>query len=711
MSPRKPPAARAAGTAASPHAPRPRDHALFLDRELSLLAFFRRVLEEAEDPSNPLLERVKFLSIVGSNTAEFFMVRVAGLKQQIDAGIAEPTPAGWTPVEQLREVRKAVRGIMDRSRACLRALLPDLQRAGIRILAYRDLDRDQREAVGKLFRETVFPVLTPLAVDPGRPFPHISNMSLNLAVVIGDPDGTQRFARVKLPAALPRLVPVTPEDGETNTFVWLEQVAAAHLGSLFPGKKVLQSYPFRVTRDAEVMIQEMEAEDLLETVERGIRQRRFGRVVRVTVDAGMPASVRALLAEYLSVDPEDLYQLESPLGISDLMALHGLDRPELKDTPFQPALPLLSEAWSGRPFEAIRQRDILLHHPFDSFQPVLDFVKAAAVDPAVLAIKQTLYRVGQRSPIVEALLEAAANGKQVAVLVELKARFDEESNIEWARALEREGVHVVYGLLGLKTHSKITLVVRREGGGIRRYLHLSTGNYNPSTAKSYTDLGLFTADEDLGADASDLFNFLTGYSEKRDYREFLVAPIGLRSGLEALIRREMDHHAADGQGRMILKMNSLVDTHMIRLLYEASQAGVRIDILVRGMCCLKPGLAGVSENIRVTSIVGRFLEHSRIYWFRGGGKEQVYLGSADMMMRNLDRRVEILFPIKDPSIVRTLRDEILETYLADNVKARLMTADGSYPRRERAAQEAAIDAQSEFLRRRAAPPPSRQVGD
>ena len=679
------------------------DPALFIDRELGLLDFFRRVLEEAEDPSNPLLERIRFLSIVSSNLAEFFMVRVSGLKQQVEAGVSEQSPTGLLPSGQLSAVRGASQELMLQARSCLRELLPLLEAAGIRILSYDALTEAQKAYVDHYFQEVVFPVLTPLAVDPGRPFPHISNMSLNLALVIRYPAGQERFARVKLPGTLPRLLQVHPSSEgkeQTISFVWLDQAVSANLDSLFPGMKVVQSYPFRVTRDAEVSIQELEAEDLLETIERGVRQRRFGRVVRVTVDPNMPEAIRDILMENLEVDLRDFYTLEPPLGMSDIAQLHELERPDLKYPPFLPAVPTLLQDSDTSMFAAIRREDILLHHPYDSFTPVVDFLSAAARDPAVLAIKQTLYRVGRNSPVVETLLEAARNGKQVAVLVELKARFDEESNIEWARALEREGVHVVYGLLGLKTHSKIALVVRQEGERIRRYVHLSTGNYNSVTAQQYTDLGLFTCDDAIGADTSDVFNYLTGYSDKKEYRKFLVAPINLRSGLERLIRREMEHQAGGGTGHMIFKINALVDKPMIQLLYEASQAGVRIELIVRSMCCLRPGVPGVSENIRVTSIVGRFLEHSRVFWFRNGGQEEVYLGSADLMMRNLDRRVEILFPVSNPRLIRYLRDDVLATYLADNVKARVMASDGSYTRVVRRQGEEPLDVQAEFIRRR-----------
>jgi polyphosphate kinase len=487
---------------------------------------------------------------------------------------------------------------------------------------------------------------------------------------------------------------VPGQDSREKYLVWLEQVIIEHLPRLFPGMQVLEAHPFRVTRDAEMEIQELEAEDLLESVERGVRERRFGSVVRLTVDLAMPEDLKKLLAENLGLEADDIYTLRSPLGTSDLIQLYALDRYDLKDPPFVPVVPPALNIADGDIFSAIRSRDILLHHPYDSFSPVVEFLQAAARDPDVLAIKQTLYRVGRNSPVVQALLEAARGGKQVAVLVELKARFDEESNIEWAKALESEGVHVVYGLLGLKTHSKTALVVRKEGDSIRRYVHLATGNYNPTTAQTYTDLGLFTCDEDMGADATDLFNYLTGYSAKKDYRKFLVAPINLRSSIESLIHREIVRQQQGEQAHLIFKVNSLVDKPMIRLLYKASQAGVRVDLIVRGMCCLRPGVPGLSENIRVISIVGRFLEHSRIYYFRNGGNEQIYLGSADLMPRNLDRRVEILFPVEDPKLIRQLRGQVLALCLADNVKAREMQADGTYVRVKLQEGAASVDSQS-----------------
>jgi polyphosphate kinase len=687
----------------------PEDAKHFLNQELSLLSFFRRVLEEAQDERNRLLERVKFLAIVGSNLGEFFMVRVAGLKQQIEAGVMEVSIDGLTPVQQLSAVSKVARQLMNDARECLQKLLPQLRIAGIHVLDFSELDEKQKSQVQQFFDETVYPVLTPLAYDPGRPFPHISNMSLNLAVLLRDEGGESRFARVKVPNTLPRFLKVPPpaptgsasgQDSLERYLVWLEQVIIEHLPRLFPGMRVLEAHPFRVTRDAEMDIQELEAEDLLESVARGVRERRFGSVVRLAIDSGMPETIRQLLAENLGLEADDIYTVRPPLGTSDLIQLYALDRHDLKDPPFVPAVAPALDRTETDIFSSIRSQDFLLHHPYDSFFPVIEFLQAAARDPDVLAIKQTLYRVGPNSPVVQALLDAARRGKQVAVLVELKARFDEESNIEWAKALESEGVHVVYGLLGLKTHSKIALVVRREGDSIRRYVHLATGNYNPSTAQTYTDLGLFTCDEEMGADATDLFNYLTGYSAKKDYRKFLVAPINLRSGIESLILREIDRQQRGEPAHLIFKVNSLVDKPIIRLLYKASQAGVRVDLIVRGMCCLRPGVPGLSENIRVISIVGRFLEHSRIYYFQNGGNEQIYLGSADLMPRNLDRRVEILFPVENAILVRHLRDNVLAVYLEDNVKARQVQADGTYSRVKPKEGAESIDSQARLIGRR-----------
>ena len=573
-----------------------------------------------------------------------------------------------------------------------RQLFPALKKAGLCVVDYSQLAPVQRTNVDKYFSESVFPTLTPLAFDPGRPFPLISNLSLNLAVLLRDDKGTEHFARVKVPDTLPQLVPVSPVVKEAVTagknapspqhLVWLEQIIAANMQSLFPGMKIIESHSFHVTRDADSAIQELEAGDLMESVEEGIWQRRFADVVRLEVNDSISAKVLEILQKNLEVAPENIYKLGRPLALSRLKYLCAVDRPDLKDKPFIPVVPaaLQPEEEGEDLFAAIRRQDVLLHLPFNSFQPVVTFLKQAAHDPAVLAIKITLYRVGRNSPVVEALMEAIRQGKQVAVLVELKARFDEESNIEWARALEHEGAHVVYGLLGLKVHCKTALVVRREGDSIRRYMHLSTGNYNSLTAQLYTDIGMFTCDDAIGADCTELFNYLTGYSAKVNYERLLVSPVGLREHFEQLIRREIEHQRNGERGHLIFQTNALVDERMIQLLYEASQAGVKVDLLIRGICCLRPGVAGVSENIRVTSIVGRFLEHSRIYYFRNAGKEEIYLASADMMPRNLDRRVEVAFPVHDPKLVRFLHDEVLAIYLADVVNARHMKPDGTYVR-------------------------------
>jgi len=681
------------------------DPRLFVNRELGLLEFQRRVFEEARDPSNPLLERVKFLSIVASNLNEFFMIRVAGLKQRVAAGLTDVSPDGLKPAEQLSAVRREAYELSRALRDCLRQeLIPALDAAGVHVLDHSRLEEQQAAQMRRYFDEMVFPVLTPLAFDPGRPFPHISNLSLNLAVLVQDADGAERFARLKVPDTLPRLVPIgrSPEGAEKAShhhFVWLEQLIAANMDRLFPSMRVLEVHPFHVTRDAEMALQEMEASDLLESIEQGVRQRRFGSVVRLMVTASLPPRALDLLVENLEIDPGDVHVLEAPLGLSQVGGLHSIERGDLKFPSFAPGTPprLSSSGEEEDIFSAIRRNDILLHHPFDSFSSVVDFLRVAARDPDVLAIKQTLYRVGQNSPVVEALLEASQNGKQVAVLVELKARFDEQSNIGWARALEAEGVHVVYGLLGLKTHSKVALVVRREGERLSRYVHLATGNYNAVTAKAYTDLGLFTCDPEIGDDATQLFNYLTGYSRGRGYRQLLVAPINMRERLLGLIEREIANQEAGLGGELVFKMNALVDREMIQSLVRAGKAGVRVDLIVRGICCLRPGIPGLSERIRVTSIVGRFLEHSRIFWFRNGGADEVYLGSADLMPRNLDRRVEVLFPVRDPALVRHLRDEVLETYLRDNVRARRMRGDGSYERLVPGEGEAPIDSQAKLM--------------
>jgi polyphosphate kinase len=679
------------------------DPKLYLNRELSWLAFNGRVLNEARDRATPLLERVKFAAIAHSNLDEYYMVRVSGLQQQVAAAMTDVSPDGMTSAEQLAVVRGQVGPMLSEAAGVFQnALLPTLRSVGIEILDYAELSRAQKQALKSYFEHDVFPVLTPLALGPGHPFPHISNLSLNLAVVVRDPDLGERFARMKIPGILPRFVPCPVEGaGAKPCFVWLEQVIAANLEALFPGLQVTESYPFRVTRDADLEIQEDEASDLLQTVEQGLRRRQFGDVARLEVTTAMPVRVRDLLIENLLVDPADVYALPGPLGLSDLMQIWKLDRPDLKDPPLIPFVPPALADPNKSILDVIGEQDLLLHHPYDSFGPILDFIKSAVNDLGVLAVKQTLYRVGSNSPIVKSLAAARDDDTQVAVLVELKARFDEENNIEWAKALEDAGVHVVYGLVGLKTHCKVALVVRKEqGGGLRRYVHLGTGNYNPTTARIYTDISLFTARPDIVSDVSELFNHLTGYSRQRRYRKLLVAPVNMRERLLQMIAREADWARRGKPARLVLKTNTLSDIPIIRALYAAAQAGVKIDLIVRGACCLRPGVPGVSENIRVVSIVGRFLEHSRIYYFHNGGRYQIYCGSADLMRRNLDRRVEVLFPVEDAALKKQIRDDMLEIYLKDTVNAHVLQPDGTYIRLHPAEGAAPFSAQNWFLTHR-----------
>ncbi len=675
---------------------------LYINRELSWIEFNRRVFGEAKDSRHPLLERVKFLSIFDSNLDEYIMIRLAGLKDQLAARVISLSPDGLTAEEQLAAVRQVqAPQIQEVHHYWLNDLIPMLAEQHIYVLDYEQLNENQRAAMLSYFEREIFPVLTPLAVDPGHRFPHISNRSLNLAVVITDLAHGGRFARVKVPPTLPRLlpVPVSSENPSVVAYVWIEQVIAAHLSMLFPGFEVWESYPFRVLRDADIELQEDEASDLLEAIEQGIRERRFGSVVDLAVNPSMPPRIRSLLLDNLEITENDLTVIDGHLGLADLMELYRVERPDLKDPPFTPRLPLALRKDQNL-FTNIRQQDILMHHPYDSFNSVVDFIRAAAHDPKVLAIKQTLYRVGTDSPIVNLLKEAVENGKQVAVLVELKARFDEENNIEWARALESAGVHVVYGVLGLKTHAKAAMVVRKEEDGLRRYVHLGTGNYNVTTARIYEDLCLFTCRPDIGADVTDLFNLLTGYSRQQTYRKLLVAPVGLRRSIVERIEREIEAQQEHGDGRLIFKMNALVDPEIIHALYRASQAGVSIDLIVRGMCCLRPGIQGVSDNIRVRGLVGRFLEHSRIFYFGNHGNEEIYLGSADMMQRNLNNRVETLFPIEDPVLRQTIRERVLQSYLADTVNAHELLPDGTYVRVRPEPGEPLFDSQSWFITHR-----------
>jgi polyphosphate kinase len=640
----------------------------FINREVSWLDFNSRVLALAEDPSTPLLERVKFLAIHTSNLDEYFQIRVAGLKEQVAAGVAVTSPDGMTPTEQLERIRESADEQAARVVRVFRGeLVPALRAEGVNLCSWSDLSPDDRAHLRKVFEDQIFPVLTPLSVDPAHPFPYISNLSLNLAVVVRDPKSLDaRFARVKVPALLPRFLQT--QDG--SAFVPLEQVIAAHLADLFPGMEVVSHHVFRITRNADLELEEDEAEDLLEAVETILRLRRLSQmVVRLEAERTMPENLLSLLARELELEPYDVYRVSGLLGLDQLWSIHAIDRPDLKDEPWAPTTQVRLAAPPSGPavdvFRAMRRGDLLVHHPYDSFKTSVEaFVERAARDPAVRAIKQTLYRTsGRDSPIVHSLIRAAEAGKQVVALVELKARFDEQTNINWARVLEEAGVHVVYGLVGLKTHAKIALVVREEDDGIRLYCHVGTGNYNPTTAKTYEDLGLFTTDRDVCEDAVDLFNSLTGYSRHVDYRKLLVAPTLLRSRLLELIQRETE---AGADGRIVIKLNSLVDGEMIRALYGASQAGASVDLIVRGICCLRPGVPGLSQNIRVRSIVGRFLEHSRIFRFGADGRDPVYyLGSADLMPRNLDRRVEAVAPVEDPVLQQRLQ-EILDVELADD---------------------------------------------
>ena len=660
---------------------------LYLDRELSWIAFNQRVLEEAQSPRNPVLERVRFLAIFSSNLDEFFMIRVSGLKKQIEAGVNQPAPSGLLPQEQYRAVHEAVLPqLAERERLFNSELVPALRQVGINLLAFADLDVQQREAAGQYYERMVYPVLTPLAIDASHPFPFISNLNVNLLVELIDAGGSSLLARVKVPEDLPRLVKVPPSAEarlgglQTENFIWLEELIIANLATLFPGKTIVHVSTFRVTRDTDLEIQEDEASDLLETVEEGVRQRSFGSVVRLTLDEHTSPPIREKLTTIFEVGPEDVYFEDGPLRLSALMELYEIDRPELKYPSFTPHRPAALENPDNDLFAAIRTQPILLHHPFDSFTPVIDLIEAAARDEQVLTIKQVLYRVGRHSPVVDALVAARDEGKQVTVLVELKARFDEANNIEWARALEERGAHVVYGMQGLKIHAKVLVIVRKEDDGLRRYVHLGTGNYHAGTALGYVDFGLLTIDETIAADVSDLFNVLTGYSDKTHYRKLLVAPHSLRQPLLEKIDREIARHRQSGDGRIIFKCNALTDEQMILALYRASQAGVRIDLIVRGICCLRPGITGVSETIHVRSIVGRFLEHSRVYYFFNGGAEEIYVGSADLMERNLDRRIEVLFPLEEEQFKRYLRDTVLEIDLQDNTQARILQSDGTYLR-------------------------------
>jgi polyphosphate kinase len=657
----------------------------FFNRELSLLEFHARVLEEALDERNPLLERLKFLSIFSSNLDEFFMIRVSGLKEELETEVSEVSADGLTPAEQLAKTRERILVLVKEQARCLREeILPQLKQTGLSVIPYDSLSRHEKETLKDYFTEKVFPILTPLAVDPSHPFPYISPLSVNIGLMVHAPSEVKfigrgkevesRFVRIKVPSVVPRLVPV---GSSGSRFVLLDEIIEANIQALFPGMNPGRCHQFRVTRDADIEIREEEADDLLSLIQEELRRRRFGAPVRLEVSPQMPADMIEYLTSSLDLEANDVYVFDGPLHIQDLMTLYDADRPDLKDVPFTPAVP----AWFDEcdsVFDAIRERDRLLHHPYESYDCVTGFINQAVEDPDVVAIKICLYRTGPDSPIPPALIRASEAGKQVTALIELKARFDEEHNIEWARKLDEAGVHVVYGILGLKTHGKLTLVVRREGETLRRYVHIASGNYNPTTSCTYTDLGMFTVDQAIGRDATELFNYLTGFSEQKDYRKLMVAPVDLREKLNALFDREIAHHSAGRPAHIIAKFNRLADLQIIEKLYEVSRTGVKVDLIVRGICMLRPGIPGLSENIRVRSIVGRFLEHSRVFWFSNGGDDQLYIGSADWMARNLKHRIEVVAPVTDPKSKRYLRDVLLDAYLTDNTKARELQSDGRY---------------------------------
>lgn len=656
------------------------------NREVSWLEFDRRVLEEAMDENLPVLERLKFLSIFSTNLDEFFMIRFSGIKEQVEEGVSDLSYDGLTPTEQMNEVRNRLRPLIRKQVAYLgETVLPNLEKAGVKIESYKLLAAKEKKKLDKYFIDNIFPILTPQSVDSSHPFPYISNLSLNIGLFI-EPVRTatqknlkhlfrqKRFARIKLPPTVQRLIAI---DDKKQRFALLEEVIAANAHHLFPNMRVTDGHLFRVTRDADIEIREDEAGDLMRTLERELQRRRFRFPVRLEVSAAMPDKMVKLLATGIGLADEDVYKIDGFVDIPDLMQLYSLDLPSLKDKPIHAVHPatLLEKK---NIFESIKKQDVLLHHPYTAFSAVTDFIAQSAEDPRVQAIKICLYRTGKDSPIVRSLIRASQLGKQVTAVVELKARFDEENNIEWARRLENEGVHVVYGISSLKTHCKVTLVIRREGERLARYVHIATGNYNPSTAKLYTDLGLLTADEAIGHDATSLFNFLTGYSQQTEYSRMLVAPVNLRESLTALVRREAANKKAGKEARIILKTNSLTDVELIEELYAASAAGVEIDMIIRGVCALRPGVKGLSEKIRVRSVVGRFLEHSRIFYFQNADEPEIYFGSADWMQRNLDRRVEVVVPVLDPEVRYYLRHEILDSYLKDNVNARLLRSDGTY---------------------------------
>jgi polyphosphate kinase len=683
------------------------DPCFLTNRELSWLEFNRRVLQQALDDSVPLLERLKFLSIFSTNLDEFFMIRVSGLKEQIAEGVDKLSPDGMNAADQLREIRRVLRPMLMEQMMCLNEdIMPLLEAEGIKIESYNNLKRKERKKLDEYYLRNVFPILTPQAVDESHPFPYISNLSVNLGLMVGPKSEIDhgkvshlftapRFVRIKLPQTVDRLVNIGEE--HAPRFVSLSEVIAANSTMLFPNMEPSQISLFRLTRDADIEIREDEAGDLLRVMEQELlHKRRFSFPVRLEVASDMPEDMVSLIARSTGLTNDDVYRIDGFLNIPDMMSLYGLERRDLKDSPITYSIPAKLKH-ADNIFDVIKKQDILVHHPYTSYSTILDFLDAAAEDEEVRAIKICLYRTGKDSPVVKSLVKASRNGKQVAALVELKARFDEENNIEWARQLENEGVHVIYGMNGLKTHSKVLLVIRRENDELRRYVHMATGNYNPTTSKLYTDLGILTADEEIGADASDLFNFLTGYSHQTEYRQLLVAPVDLRERMIELIERETRNKTEGQQARIIVKINSLTDDKIVRALYRASQAGVEIDLIVRGICVLRPGIKNLSENIRVVSIVGRFLEHSRIFFFSNAGNHELYIGSADWMHRNLDRRVEAVIPIRDKRLVDYIRGNVLGAYLQDNVNAQLLDSNGDYALHLPKEGEPEFDSQTYFV--------------
>ncbi len=656
--------------------------ALYINRELSWLAFNERVLDQARDTAHPLLERVKFLGITGRNLDEFFMIRVATTLKKLQEGIEDIAPDGYNTEQQLDAMRGGARRLLQAQAEVSEELRRELAAQRIAFLETDQWTSAIREHLSSYFSREICPVLTPLAFDPGHPFPLVSNLSKNFAVVVRH-GGRTKFARVKVPDVLPRFVQI-PESllpSGSQAVVFLEDIIRANIQELFPGTQVKSAHLFRIIRDADLEFDQEEADDLLETVDRSLKQLRHGALSLLHVEADMPPRILAILVDNFEIaDDAVVVRTKDRISVGDWLQLYALHRPELKYAPYTPHSYWRADADPEEIFDQVRYEDIVVHHPYDSFGSVEGFVRAAVRDPQVVAIKMTLYRIGQNSPLIPLLIEAAESGKQVAVLVELKARFEERNNILWARALESHGIHVVYGFPDVKVHAKLCLVVRQEPGGIQRYVHTGTGNYNGETAKVYTDIGLFTADPDIVADVSEIFNYLTGYSNQKDYRSLLMAPVQLRSRLTELIMREAEHAKAGRPARLIMKVNAITDDQMIRVLYRASQAGVSIDLIARGICSLRPGIPGISDNIRVRSIVGRFLEHSRIYWFHNDGQEELYIGSADLMERNLDRRVETLVPVRDPDIFEHLRDVVLQHYLKDTDRAMVLDSAGHYER-------------------------------